>query len=505
MRKALAIVLVLGISTFFSDLRASTRNLPHAPAAIGMQDEQQGVWFSAEQLDNLLAPIALYPDPLLAQVLVAATFPDQIDEADRETRAYNDHYDVDSGPWDVSVKSVAHYPTVLHMMADKIDWTTSLGQAYVNQSTDVMDAVQRLRAEARNAGNLATTQQQEVVETDGYIDIYPAQPQYIYVPVYDPAIIYFPRRGFYGPVISFGAGFSIGVWLNDDLDWRQHRVFYHGWERGEHDPDWMERSRRYVHVNNTYVNERYRDVRVNRAVVDQHPNYDALKRYQGVHANVDYSNVRRDQRGNGRPGGQPGPGVPPRDNPPRDNQTIRRNLNPNDPRIDANRGRGNPPGTQQPPGRPPAYVGPPEPQHPQTTPPRYQGPPEPQTPQATPRYQGPPEPQHPQATPPRYQGPPEPGPQRQPGRDQPPMARPPVVQGPPQQPRPQQDYNQRPPNSVFHGGGAPQFDTHASSQRGYDSRQQQNRPTPAPTVRPSPPPRPSGPPSQPRGGAGRRP
>ena len=97
--------------------------------------------FSADQLDNLLAPIALYPDPLLAQVLPASTFVDQIDKASRWLRANNDPNSIDEAPWDVSVKAVAHYPAVLYMMADKIDWTTSLGQAYVNQSTDVMSSI----------------------------------------------------------------------------------------------------------------------------------------------------------------------------------------------------------------------------------------------------------------------------------------------------------------------------------------------------------------------------
>ncbi len=92
--------------------------------------------FSPEQLDNLLSPIALYPDPLLAQLLVAATFPDQVEEAARWVRGSGQE-GVDDQNWDVSVKAVAHYPTVIEMMADKIDWTTSLGQAYVNQSTDV--------------------------------------------------------------------------------------------------------------------------------------------------------------------------------------------------------------------------------------------------------------------------------------------------------------------------------------------------------------------------------
>src|SRR5580658_9987616 len=120
------------------------------------QDDSSFQPFSPDQLDNLLAPIALYPDPLLAQVLLAATFPDQVAEAARFCRGGANPDDIDTQPWDVSVKAVAHYPTVIYM-ADNLDWTTALGQAYINQSADVMAAVQRLRQEARDAGNLATT------------------------------------------------------------------------------------------------------------------------------------------------------------------------------------------------------------------------------------------------------------------------------------------------------------------------------------------------------------
>ena len=143
--------------------------------------------YAPEQLDNLVAPVALYPDPLLAQVLVAATFPDQIQDAAGWVRRYGaNNYGVDDQYWDVSVKAVAHYPTVLFMMNDQLDWTTSLGQAYVSQSTDVMASVQHLRHLARAEGNLFSTPQQQVIDDHGYIEIVPAEPQYIFVPTYDP-------------------------------------------------------------------------------------------------------------------------------------------------------------------------------------------------------------------------------------------------------------------------------------------------------------------------------
>ncbi len=336
MRTTLALLLIFGLTSVQIFAGAATSSAS-PPLAAAQEDEYQ-VSFTPEQLENLLAPIALYPDPLLAQVLLAATFPDQVDQAARTIRAYGNSYSVDSADWDVSVKAVAHYPTVLSMMADKIDWTTSVGQAYVNQSSDVMDAIQRLRQQARSYGNLVTTPQQEIVETDGDLYIYPAQPQYIYVPIYDPAIIYFQRPGFSpGPLIWFSAGFIIGAWLNHDCDWHHRRVFYHGWENG---PAWIVRSRPYVRISNVYVDRRYQNVTINRGVLDHRVNYGALDRYKAIHRDTDFSNVRHER---GVAGGRGAPGVPAQPHP--DNQIIRRNINPNDPRIDANRGHGNVPQT----------------------------------------------------------------------------------------------------------------------------------------------------------------
>jgi len=363
MRKFLAVLLGFSFAAYaplaecagqLDSVAAGAGEFPAPPAAVpAVQYEgDSGGYFSAEQLDNLLAPIALYPDPLLAQVLLAATFPDQIDEADREMRASYDHYNVDYAPWDVSVKAVAHYPAVLHMMADKLDWTTSLGQAYVSQSTDVMAAVQRLRRRSREAGYLVTTQQMEVVETDGYIYVWPAQPRYIYVPVYDPAVVFFPRRGFFvGAVIGFGTGFVIGAWLNHDCDWRERRVFYHGWDR---DDGWERRSRPFVQINNVYVNRTYVNVTVNQTVINNTVNYTSLNRYNAVHRDVHYDDVRI-RRG---PGGVPdngagrpddrGRGRDDRVNPGNtgnqgrgngaNNKIIDRNINTRDPRINTYRG-----------------------------------------------------------------------------------------------------------------------------------------------------------------------
>jgi len=300
------------------------------------QDQDQGPPpvqnFSSDELDNLLAPIALYPDPLLAQVLVAATFPDQVDEAARYLRAGADPNGIDDQPWDVSVKSVAHYPTVLYMMDNRLDWTTSLGQAYVNQSTDVQTSIQRLRAQAHDAGTLVSSPQMEVVQQGPYWNIWPVDPQLMYVPVYNPAFVFYGRPGWRGPFITFGVGFPIGAWLGFDFDWGGRGIYYHGW--GDHLAPWAVRSRPFIRVNNVYVNNRYRNITVNRDVVRRSVNYDNLRQYNAVHREVNYSShqqARNFEPAGGRPGQRP--------NAPPPNQVVQRNINVGDTRIQDFRGR----------------------------------------------------------------------------------------------------------------------------------------------------------------------
>jgi len=253
--------------------------------------------YSANQLDNLVGPVALYPDALLAQVLVAATFPDQVEEAARYVRA-NGTDGIDDQSWDISVKAVAHYASALNMMADKPDWTTTLGVAYANQSSDVMASVQRMRAMAARQGNLVSTPQQQVVnEGDTYI-IAPAQPRVVYVPVYDPIVVY--TRPVFGAAFSsrfwsFGVGFPIGGWLSYDCDWRLNRVYYNGWNTAffAYGGGWRARSRPYVQITNVYVSPRYRDVYVNRDSYRRPINYRNVDRYAGVHRDT-YFDGRRD-------------------------------------------------------------------------------------------------------------------------------------------------------------------------------------------------------------------
>lgn len=297
--------------------------------------------YTPEQLDNLLSPIALYPDPLLAQVMVAATFPDQIEEAARWVRA-NGQNGIDNQNWDVSVKSVAHYPSVVEMMADKLDWTTAIGQAYVNQSTDVSTAIQRLRHQARTAGNLESTPQQEVVLHDDYIGIYPYQPQYLYVPVYDPAIIYF-RRPYWGPAIYFGSGFLVGAWLNLGWHWGGPGIYYTGWRHEGWYGGWVDRYRGSIHINNVYVNNRYTNVNINRTVVNRTVNVNNINRYNSIHRNVTYNNVQnnnqRIDRANGGNGRQATNGIGNNGRPGANNKIMDRNIDRSNPRIDQYRGR----------------------------------------------------------------------------------------------------------------------------------------------------------------------
>jgi uncharacterized membrane protein YgcG len=202
-----------------------------------------------DQLDQLVAPIALYPDSLVAQILAASTFPAQIVEADRWVQANpNLKGDdlakaVDQQNWDPSVKALCAFSSVLANMDKNVSWTSSLGDAYYNQQADVMDAIQRMRQKAQQAGNLKSTPQQTVNTEGSDIVIQPADPEVVYVPAYDPWLVYgypiapwpywyeYPGIWFGGPYLSFGLGFGIGWfggfgwgWGHWGFDWRNHFV-----------------------------------------------------------------------------------------------------------------------------------------------------------------------------------------------------------------------------------------------------------------------------------------
>ena len=255
--------------------------------------------YSAPQIDNLAGPVALYPDALLAQVLVAATFPDQVQDAADFVRA-NGTDSIDVQSWDISVKAVAHYPSALNAMADKIDWTSALGKAYATQSSDVMASVQRLRRLAAEQGNLNTTAQQKIVTTNETVQIVPVETRVIYVPVYDPYVIYSRPIfdvGNSSRYWSFGVGFPIGSWLSYDCDWGMRRVYYNGWSPSYYafGGGWRERSRPFIQITNIYVSPRYADVYYNRGIASRSVNYYNVDRYGSVHRGR-YFDTRHDGR-----------------------------------------------------------------------------------------------------------------------------------------------------------------------------------------------------------------
>lgn len=181
---------------------------------------------NAQQLDTLLGPIALYPDALIALILPASTAPADVVLAARYLKDNGDPADVGSRSWDDSVKSLVHYPAILRWMDDNLSWTKQLGEAFRDQPDEVMKAVQRLRARARAIGALTDTAQQTVVLDGDLITIVPAQPDAIYVPYYDPDMVYVRPAGYYNsPFLSFSPAFAVGPWLAFDCDWRHHTVW----------------------------------------------------------------------------------------------------------------------------------------------------------------------------------------------------------------------------------------------------------------------------------------
>lgn len=166
------------------------------PQALFAQESPQKPVFKKEELQQLLAPVALYPDQLLAQVLMASTYPLQIAQAARwqkeNAKLAGASLDkaLDAKEWDPSVKSLVPLPQVLSMMNDKLEWTQKLGDAFLAQQADVMSQVQYLRAKAQEAGSLKSNKQQTVTKSESVIVIQPASPQVVYVPVYNPTVVY---------------------------------------------------------------------------------------------------------------------------------------------------------------------------------------------------------------------------------------------------------------------------------------------------------------------------
>ena len=229
--------LIMLVSAFLAcPLRAQAPS-PEPPPAPPQSAPQQ---LSQEELKNLVGPIALYPDALIALILPASTVPSDLVLAERYIASNGDPAQIANQPWDDSVKSLMRYPDVLKWMDQNLEWTTALGNAFLDQPADVMNSIQALRAEAIAAGNLTDTPQQRVVREKTCVRIVPAEPEVIYVPEYDPEVVYVqPYSEDVGPLLTFSAGFAVGSWLNYDCDWDRRGIYVGQWRPGwKRDRDW---------------------------------------------------------------------------------------------------------------------------------------------------------------------------------------------------------------------------------------------------------------------------
>jgi Protein of unknown function (DUF3300) len=215
----------------------------------GQSNEQpatQPVQLSTQELQQLVAPIALYPDALVAQILAASTYPAEIVEADRWMQSHPNvkgeelAKDVDKQTWDPSVKALTQFPSVLENMDKNLSWTSSLGDAYANQQQDVTDSVQTMRQQAQKAGHLNSNEQEKVTTQDNNVTIEPADPEVVYVPAYDPWLVYgepivaypgwYPEPGIFlaGVGIGFGVGFGVGFFGGFGWGWHHWGYDWHG-------------------------------------------------------------------------------------------------------------------------------------------------------------------------------------------------------------------------------------------------------------------------------------
>jgi uncharacterized membrane protein YgcG len=232
---------------------------------------------SAADLEKLAAPIALYPDPLIATILPAAAYPLEIVQAARFVADTNNLAKLDAQPWDENVKAVAAVPAAIQKLNDDLPWTISLGEAFIAQPKELMDTIQNLRAKAQSLGTLKTTPQQVVIVTNyvvvqtnitqvvmvtnQVVQIQSANPQVIYVPAYDPWYVYYPPPVYYvgpPPVVTFAVGVTVGLIIANNCDWHGGGIYvgHHGavvWGGGGyHHSDVDIDINRNVNINNNH-------------------------------------------------------------------------------------------------------------------------------------------------------------------------------------------------------------------------------------------------------------
>src|SRR5262245_49325203 len=252
-------------------LALASAQQPAAPAGTAAQQYR----YPPDQLDSLVAPIALYPDPLLAQTLAASTYPLEIIQLHQWLAKHPDLKEkklaekVAKEPWDPSIQAMAALPDVVKRLADDIQWTTELGNAFLAQEADVMQAVQRMRAKAESAGNLKSTPEQvvktEVIDNRNVVVIEQANPEVVYVPSYNPVVvygppvypyppIYYPPYGAYaaGAAISFGAGVAMGAAWGGGWGWNA------GWGHNDINVNYNNNFNRNANINrNAAVGNRW--------------------------------------------------------------------------------------------------------------------------------------------------------------------------------------------------------------------------------------------------------
>ena len=233
------------------------------------QAPAQALQQSPQQLQQLVAPIALYPDGLVAQILAAASYPEQVVEAEAWLEKHKNltgdklAKEVNKQQWDDSVKALTQFPAVLANMNQNLAWTSELGDAYVNQQQAVTQTIQTMRQKAQQTGNLKTTPQENVTKQGQTIVIQPAMPDVVYVPQYDPWLVYgyplaafpgwYPYPGLFwdGPGIGFGLGFGIGLFAGFGWGWHNWGYDWHGGGRVVYNHNtYISHSRSIVNRNN---------------------------------------------------------------------------------------------------------------------------------------------------------------------------------------------------------------------------------------------------------------
>ena len=263
----------------FALIAASANAQPDAPPVAPAPPPSAPAQRSAADLEKLAAPIALYPDPLIATILPAAAYPLEIVQAARFVADTNNLAKLDAQPWDENVKAVAAVPAAIQKLNDDLPWTISLGEAFIAQPKELMDTIQNLRAKAQSLGTLKTTPQQVVIVTNyvvvqtnitqvvmvtnQVVQIQSANPQVIYVPAYDPWYVYYPPPVYYvgpPPVVTFAVGVTVGLIIANNCDWHGGGIYvgHHGavvWGGGGyHHSDVDIDINRNVNINHNTIN-----------------------------------------------------------------------------------------------------------------------------------------------------------------------------------------------------------------------------------------------------------